>query len=148
MAVRKPIVLSNGEFQQLQAGDTLGGPVAEVDLISLTNSDAAAAALGEVFYIFGADSVKKAKADAAATMEAFYFAAAAITAGSTGTFQSAGVLSGLTGLTAGATYYLSAATAGAMTVTPPSTVGQYVVRLGKALSTTEFEIRIERPVLL
>ena len=66
MAVRKPIVLSNGEFQQLQAGDTLGGPVAEVDLISLTNSDAAAAALGEVFYIFGADSVKKAKADAAA----------------------------------------------------------------------------------
>ena len=58
------------------------------------------------------------------------------------------MLSGLTGLTAGATYYLSAATAGAMTVTPPSTVGQYVVRLGKALSTTEFEIRIERPVLL
>lgn len=148
MAVRKPLVLVNGEIQQLQAGDTLSGPVAEVDLINLTNSDAAAAVLGEVFYIFGADSVKKAKADAAATAAAYYFAAAAISAGSTGTFQSDGVLGGLTGLTAGATYYLSAATAGAITVTAPSVVGQYVVRLGKALSTTEFQIRIEREILL
>lgn len=148
MAVRKALVLVNGEFQQLQTGDTLGGPVAEVDLIALTNSDAAAAAIGEVFYIFGSDSVKKAKADAAATADAFYFATGTISAAATGNFQSAGVLAGLSGLTPGATYYLSAATAGATTTTAPSVVGQSVVRLGKALSATEFEIRIERPVLL
>lgn len=148
MAVRKPLVLNAGEIQQLQAGDTLGGPVAEVDLISLTNSDAASTAIGDVMYIFGADSVKKAKADASATAAAYYFATAVITAASTGNFQSAGVLAGMSGLTPGATYYLSAATSGLMTVTPPSTVGQYVVRLGKALSTTEFEIRVEREILL
>lgn len=148
MASRKALVLVNGEIAQLPVGDTLSGPVTEVDLISLTNSDAAAAVAGEWFYIFGADSLKKAKADAAATVEAFFVAVAAISAGTTGFFQSDGLVTGLSGLTTGATYYLSAATAGAMTVTPPSVVGQYVVRLGKALSTTEFEIRIERPILL
>lgn len=148
MAVRKALVLNAGEIQQLQAGDTLGGPVAEVDLIALTNSDAASTAIGDVMYIFGADAVKKAKADAAATAEAFYFATAVITSAATGNFQSAGVLAGMSGLTPGATYYLSQTTAGLMTVTPPSTVGQYVVRLGKALSATEFEIRVERPILL
>lgn len=149
MALRKPLVLVAGEIQQIQSGDTLDAVVSEVDLVVLTNSDAATIVKGEIAYIFGADAIKKAKADAAATADAWFFAASASTAsGATGSFQSAGVLSGLTGLTAGATYYLSAATAGAMTVTAPTTVGQYVTRLGKALSTTEFEIRIERFILL
>lgn len=149
MATRKALVLVSGEIQQLQSGDTLGGPVAEVDLISLTNSDAATAVLGEIMYIFGADAVKKAKADAAGTAQAIFFAASASTATTaTGNFQSSGVLAGLSGLTAGSTYYLSAATAGAMTTTAPSSVGQFVTRLGQALSTTEFEIRIERFILL
>lgn len=144
MAVLKPLVIKNGEVQQLQAGDSIG----ETQLISLTNDDAAPMAVGEIAYIFDAGGVKKARADALATHEAFYFAAAAIAAGAAGFFQSSGVLAGFVGLTAGATYYLSAATAGAMTTTPPSATGQYVVRLGKAVSTTEFEIRIERPILL
>lgn len=145
MALRKPLVLVGGEIQQLQASDTLDIPA---DALTLTNGDAAAAVVGEVFYIFGNDSLKKAKADAGATAAAMFFAIAAITAGATGAFQSSGVIAGLTGLTAGATYYLSPTTAGLMTVTPPSTVGQYVVRLGKALSATEFAIRIEREILL
>lgn len=52
------------------------------------------------------------------------------------------------GLTAGARYFLSAATTGKMSVTPPSTDGQYIVRVGWALSTTEFQIDIEPSVLL
>lgn len=144
MAVRKPLVLVAGEVQQLQAGDSIG----ETQLVSITNNDAAAAVLGEVFYIFAAGSVKKARADALATMEGFYFAAAAIPAASAGYFQSSGILAGLTGLTAGATYYLSTSTAGGMNTVAPTATGQYVLRLGKALSTTEFEIRIERPILL
>lgn len=145
MALRKPLVLVSGEIQQLQSGDY----ITDVELVTLTNSDAATAVIGEIMYIFGADAVKKAKADAAGTAQAMFVAVSASTATTaSGQFQSDGVLAGLTGLTAGATYYLSAATAGAMTVTPPSTTGQYVVRLGQALSTTEFLIKIERFILL
>lgn len=144
MAIKKPLVLTSGEIEQLQPGDSIG----ETDLISLTNSDAASMAIGEVAYIFGAGAVKKARADALATMEGFYFAAAAIAPAAAGYFQSGGTLAGLSGLTAGATYYLSPTTAGLITVTPPSATGQFVVRLGKAVSATEFEIRIERPIKL
>lgn len=144
MAIRKPLVIVAGEIQQLQTGDSIG----EVQLVNLTNSDAASMVIGEVAYIFAASAVKKARADALGTMEGFYLAAAGIASAAVGAFQSSGVLAGLSGLTAGATYYLSAATAGAMTTTAPTATGQYVVRLGKALSTTEFEIRIERPILL
>jgi hypothetical protein len=148
MAVRKPIVLVGGELQQLQSGDTLYGQGNEVGVITLTNSDAAATAIGDVMYIFGSDALKKAKADAPGTSECFGFAMAVIAAAATGAFQTDGIISGLSGLTPGAIYYLSAATAGLMTVTAPSTTGQTVVRLGKALSATEFEINIERGVLL
>jgi hypothetical protein len=148
MAVRKPLVLVSGEIQQLQAGDTLSGPVAEVAVIQLTNDDTGAHALGDIVYIDAADGAKKAKADAGATAKAFAFATGAITNGAVGSYQTDGILSGLTGLTAGAAYYLSAATAGAMTTTAPSIVGQYVTRVGRAISTTEFEISIEREILL
>lgn len=144
MAVLKPIVLKNGELQQLQPGDSIG----ETQLISLVNDDSAAMAIGEVAYISSAGAVEKARADALATTEAFYFATQAIASSAAGYFQSSGVLSGLAGLTAGATYYLSPTTAGLITVTPVSATGQYNVRLGKAVSATEFEIRIERPILL
>jgi len=148
MAVRKPLVLVGGSIQQLQSGDTLSGPVAEVALIVLTNDDAGNHVLGDVVYIDAADGVKKAKADASATAKAFAFATATITNGTTGNYQTDGILAGLTGLTAGAVYYLSAATAGLMTSTAPSTLGQYVTRLGRAISTTEFEIAIQPEILL
>lgn len=45
-------------------------------------------------------------------------ATTAIAAGSTGTFRQGGIVSGLSGLTAGASYYVG--TAGALTVTAPS----------------------------
>src|SRR5581483_4643776 len=149
MALRKPLVLNAGEIQQLQAGDTLDAPVSEVDLVSLTNGDTGNHVLGDVVYISAADTAKKAKADAAATAGAFGFAAqSSISNGATGLYQTDGILAGLSGLTAGAIYYLDPSTAGQMTTTAPSTVGQLVVRLGRAISTTEFEIDIERAILL
>jgi hypothetical protein len=148
MALRKPLVLVGGEIQQLQSGDTLSGPVAEVDEVTLTNGDVGAHAIGDVVYIDAADDAKKAKADAAGTSKAIALATAAISAAASGSYQTNGILAGLTGLTAGATYYLSAATAGAMTATAPSTVGQYVVKLGTAISTTELMIDIEPRILL
>jgi hypothetical protein len=148
MAARKPLVLNSGEIQQLQSGDTLSAPISEVAVITLTNGDAGNHVLGNVVYISAADTAKTAKADASGTTNALAFATATITNGTTGAYQTDGILSGLTGLTAGAVYYLSDSTTGAMTSTAPSTLGHYVVRLGTALSTTELEIRIERAILL
>lgn len=147
MATRKPLVLVGGEIQQLQTGDTLG-ITSETGQLTLTNSDAAASAIGDVYYVFGSDSVKKAKADAAGTANGVAIATAVISAAATGVFQFDGVVTGLSGLTAGTVYYLSAATAGLLTSTAPSTVGQYVVRMGIAISATEFLIQPERPILL
>lgn len=148
MALRKPLVLVGGEIQQLQSGDSLSGPFTEVDTVVLTNGDATSHALGDIVYISAADTGKKAKADAAGTKDAIAIAMGAITNGTTGSYQTGGILTGLTGLTANTPYYLSAATAGLLTATPPSAVGQYVVRIGLAISTTELMINIERPILL
>lgn len=148
MASRKPLVLVNGEIQQLQAGDTLNAPVTEVDLVTLTNGDAGNHVIGDAVYISAADTAKKAKADAGSTSAAIGFATATITNGVTGSYQTSGVLAGLTGLTAGAIYYVSAATGGLITNTAPSTTGQYVIRVGVAISTTELNIDIERAILL
>ena len=148
MAARKPLVLVSGEIQQLQSGDTLSAATSEVDVVSLTNGDVGAHALGEVIYISAASTGKKAKADAGATVHAMAFATGAVSAGASGVYQTDGILAGLTALTAGAVYYLSAATAGAMSTTAPSSTGEYVVRLGIAISTTELEISFCRAILL
>ena len=54
----------------------------------------------------------------------------------------------ITGLDAGDLFFLSPSTAGAITLTPPSTAGQAVVRLGEASSATSFAIQIEPPIKL
>ena len=52
------------------------------------------------------------------------------------------------GLNAGDLYFLSPSTAGAITLTPPSTAGQAVVRLGESASATSLAIQIEPPIKL
>lgn len=151
MAVRKPVVLVAGQYQQLQSGDTLSGPFADTEQASnWTNGDSGNHVLGDLVYISAADTVKKAKADAGATASpgTIALAAGTIANGAVGTYQTGGIISGLTGLTAGAAYYLSAATGGAMTTTAPSSTGQYVQEVGVAVSTTEFLIRIRSSILL
>ena len=54
----------------------------------------------------------------------------------------------MSGLDAGDLYFLSPSTAGAITLTPPSTAGQAVVRLGEAATTTTLAIQIEPPIKL
>ena len=54
----------------------------------------------------------------------------------------------LSGLDAGDLYFLSPSTAGAITLTPPSSAGQAVVRVGEASTSTKFAIRIEPPIKL
>ena len=74
------------------------------------------------------------------------FAANYITDGSV-TLSDWTLIIGATNLWAGQTYFLDT-TVGRLTATPPSTPGQYVVRVGRAVSTTILDVEIELPILL
>ena len=157
MASRHVLVMVNGKIQQMQAGDTIADPVSEQEMVTQT-ADADLIA-GEAVYSSAADHVNKAKADAIGTVKLMGFANAAISNGATGTVKTSGILTlttgqwdALAGTTGGLTfntdYYLSPATAGLLTATAPTTVGQYVVLAGRAISTTEMRILITDYVLL
>ncbi len=55
---------------------------------------------------------------------------------------------GAASLTAKAIYYLDPATAGMLTATAPTTTGQVVQVVGRAVSTTKLDIEIGDPILL
>ena len=159
MPARIPIVQVGGQLQQLQAGDTLIAPIVGAQGISLTNDDVGSHIPGQIVYLDAVDGVKKAKADAVGTTFAFALATVTVSASVSGTYVIDGIITLTTaewdaimgttgGLTFGTIYYLSAATAGLGSATAPSTVGQYVVRIGIAVSTTELSIGIRDPILL
>lgn len=52
------------------------------------------------------------------------------------------------GLTPGAYYFLSDATPGHLTTTPPATIGHYVMKIGLALSSAEMLLQIGTPVIV
>ncbi len=149
MASRLPLVLVSGQIQQLQSADTLAAPQTGGDVLSQTNDESSPIVIGAPVYNDAADGVKKAKADASGTTKLIGLVRdASITNGVAGIIQLNSVLSATTGqwdavagtsggLTFGTRYYLSAATAGLLTSTPPSAVGQYVAEVGIAISTTE-----------
>ena len=161
MAVRIPIVQVGGQFQQLQSTDTLSVPVfSGGDVISLTNDEAGAIVICTPVYVDAASGVKKGKADAAGTKSIIGLVSdTSITNGVAGNIIINGFLTATTGqwdavfgttggLTFNTRYYLSAATSGLGTATAPSTVGQYVLELGIALSTTVLKVDIKSPILL
>jgi len=161
MALRKPIVLNAGSYQQLQATDTLDAPgIAGGDTVIQTNGNAGALVIGTPVYSSANDTVDKAQANAAGTASIIgLVSATSIANGTTGTIQLNGVLAATTGqwdiafgtaggLVKNTVYFLSAATAGLGTATAPSTVGQLVVRIGIAISTTELFINVQPPILL
>jgi len=160
VALRKPLVIISGQVQQLSSGDTLDASAAEVDVVVLTNGNASAIVIGSPVYSDAAGSVDLAQADASGTVEVLGFVKdTSISASASGSIQTDGILAATTaqwdivtgdtgGLDAGAVYYLDPTTAGKLTATAPTTTSQYVVRVGKAISTTEMEISIEAPILL
>ena len=156
MAAQKPLVIISGQIQQLPAGDTLSAASAEVDVITLTAG--ATVVKGCPVYISGAGAFNKANAAASGTAKVIGFAAAGISSAASGSIQTDGILACTTGewdavagttggLAAGTEYYL-AATAGLISSTAPSGSGNYVVKVGTAISTTELEISIGDSVLL
>ena len=158
MALRKPLVIIDGVTQQIPSGDTLDAAASEVDVISLTNAGGSSAPIGTPVYISAADSFQNARANASGTCDVTGLVrATSIAASASGNVQTDGVLTATTaqwdavagttgGLTAGATYFLSAATAGQITAAAPTTSGQFVTRIGKAISPTSLEISMQPPI--
>lgn len=160
MALRKPLVVVDGQVQQMSAGDTLDASVQEKDVFILTNGETGALVIGTPVYVSAASTCKKAQANASGTTDVIgLVATSSVSAAATGSIQSDGVLVATTaqwdvipgstnGLVFGTLYYLDTATAGKLTATAPTTGGQYIAPLGRALSTTDFEITIGSTILL
>ena len=126
----------------------------------MTNDNAGSIVIGQVVYVKANGNVDLAQADAAATKEALGLVHDALIATTDpGNILVDGVLTATTGqwdtvtggsggLTPGTIYYMSAATAGSLTATAPTTVGQYVARIGRAISATKMDLMIMAPILL
>lgn len=97
----------------------------------------------DVVYISSADNVSPGDADADASSAAIGFATAAALAAASVNIRKMGRLSGFTGLTAGARYFVST-TAGAITATVPTGAGHNIVQVGYAKNTTTLEIAIQQ----
>ena len=154
MATRKPLVIISGQVQQLPAGDDISGAVATLTT-TLTNSNAGAITIGQVVYVDGAGSCDLAQANASATAKGLGLVAdASIASAASGAIQYGGILTsadwtnviGSTNLTAGAEYFVDPSNAGQLTATAPTTTGQFVTYVGRAISTTALLIEVSRPV--
>ena len=157
MAIQKPVVVGpDGRFQQIQSGNTLAGGSETGQIVQTA---AATLIAGSAVYTSGNDAVNKGIATAVSTSKLLGLATTPITSGASGTIQCNGVVALTTGqwdavagttggLTANADYNISPTTAGFLTATCPTTVGQTIVIVGRAVSTTEMRLEITEPILL
>jgi len=157
MAVQVPVVLVNGHLQRLQAGDTISGVAATADDISLVNGSGATLDPGAPVYVNVSGQVLPGRANAVGTVNVIGLMAASTASSASGTVRKDGTLTLTTGqwdtvagttggLTPGTEYWLSAATAGRITSTVPTT--GFVLRIGIALSSTDLEIILNQWIQL
>lgn len=160
MSLKKPIALYNGEFAQLQPGDDLDVPISGAIEVSLINDNAGAVVICAPVYSSAAGHFDKANASAAGTSKVIGLSTSTSTAtGGTAQIANAGFVSATTaqwdavvtgasgGLIFNTLYYLDT-TAGKITTTPTTTVGQNNVFLGRGISATVMELGIRNPILL
>jgi hypothetical protein len=112
----------------------------------VTSENLAAGSMVNVYNNSGTLNARKADATSAGK-RAHGFVLAATTSGQTATVYFDGTVTGLSGLTNGATYFLHT-TAGGVTVTAPSATGNVVQPVGVASSATTLEFRPAEPVEL
>ena len=94
MAVKKPLVITNGQIQQLQAGDTIEHP----GILNRTNNNAGAIVIGQAVYVDGAGTVDLAQADAAGTKDVLGLVVdTTIAAAAAGGVITTGILTATTG---------------------------------------------------
>ena len=106
--------------------------------------------IGDLVNVYNdAGTLKARKADASGgrAKKAIGFVKEAVTANQTATIYLDGTISGLTGLTIGADYYLSATTAGGVVSTIPTTTNYIAQYVGTAKSATELIFEYSNPIL-
>jgi hypothetical protein len=161
MATRIPLVIVNGQPEQLQMGDVIMVAAAQYSNDVMTNGESAAALVaGAPVYLSAAATAKRAQANASATARvAALWLDPSTPAGNTGNAAIAGRVSlttaqwdAVTGTTGGLAfntpYYLDPANPGNLTATAPTTVGQLVTLVGVAVSTTDMDLALASPILL
>lgn len=118
------------------------------DTVSIPASEALAA--GDEVNIWSDSGAAKArKADASTTgKESIGFVLAAVTSGANATVYFEGTNTQKTGLTPGASYFLSATTPGGVSDVSPSATGQVSQYVGIAVSATELSYESARPINL
>lgn len=129
--------------------------------VALINANASPAVIGTVVYCSSTGHFNFAKADAGATSYGIGLVAdTSIASNTSGNIVVSGVQTATTtqwdavvsgqsgGLTAGSKYYLDPVNTGFLTLTAPSTTGQYVEPIGIALSTTQLLLIPSFPILL
>lgn len=137
---------SAGEFPALGSD----GKLDETFMPAGFGQDAIAATAGEalsggdIVYFNGTGQVMKADATTLAKAGRGYVLTA-VANGAIATVFFDDSNTGLSGLTPGATYFLSA-TAGGVTTTPPTTSGQIVQEIGFAASATVLRVNIQEPI--
>ncbi len=102
---------------------------------------------GDLVYLNASGQALKADANTVTKM-AVGFVLASISSAASGTVYFDGTITGLTSLTQGAPYFLSAASAGAITATPPSGAGDIVQPIGWAVSATELTFNPGYPIIV
>ena len=98
----------------------------------------------DAVYISSADNVSPAQGLSTSVSYLIGFAVASAAPAAAVLVQEDGLMSGFSGLTAGARYYLSAATPGAITSTIPVGTGNTIVQAGYAKSAAILHISIEQ----
>lgn len=102
----------------------------------------------DLVYIETAGTIARASA-AAAGNQAMGWATSSVTTGQPVTMQLEGRITGLSGLTAGARYFLSDVTPGGLMIAPgPTGSGKLAQYVGTALSTTELDFEKSDAVVL
>lgn len=159
MAANKYLNSESGEIVQKQANDTSAGAgdagkLVALDTAGLLSATMLPAGVGvlvknvvtseslaarDMVNLYNnAGTLNARKADADNGMPVHGYVKAAVTSPAAADVYFDGIIAGFTSLTPGARYFLSA-TAGAVTVTPPSGSTNLVQYIGIAISATEIE---------
>lgn len=144
-----------GDSGKMPALDTAGkldvsfmpnGIAADTKILA-SSENLAAGDLVNVWDDSGTAKARKADASGGVAKRAHGFVLSAVTSPANATVYMEGTITGLSGLTRGAQYYLSG-TAGAATATAPSTATHIVQEVGVAISATEISFEPQQPVVL
>jgi len=149
-----PLITKNGRIHRLPPGDELNIP--DFGSTELENTSGSVVAIGSVVYSNNAGTFDLAQATALASAKVVGLCKENISANVAGDIQTGGVLTlteaqwdNITGGSGGldGSYFLSTV-AGKLTNSAPTSSGQFVTYIGRALSSTDLLIEIANTIRL